>query len=245
MISFTNFLSGFNSLAPLKSLLESGGSVVALLLGLSVIAVAIALSKFWQFYAMGVGRQKEAQVTLYLWQSGRKREACESAAEKGSILAVCLSHGMRGLMRENVDEKRVREDVERVCMAKLFELRSYLRGLDLISQIAPLLGLFGTVLGMIEAFQAMAAAGSQVDPSALAGGIWVALLTTAVGLAVAIPTTVILSIFEGKIEREQASMEELITALFTGSVTDLPNAHSLPLSVEDGFAGLGIVRDAS
>jgi biopolymer transport protein ExbB len=85
----------------------------------------------------------------------------------------------------------------------LARLEGGFRLLDAISQTAPLLGLFGTVLGMIEAFQAMQGAGTAVDPSVLAGGIWVALLTTAVGLAVAIPTGLMLTWFEARVAAER------------------------------------------
>ena len=89
------------------------------------------------------------------------------------------------------------------------------RILDTIAQLAPLLGLLGTVLGMIEAFQALQTAGSQVDPAALAGGIWVALLTTAAGLSVAMPTSIALSWFEAQIDRERAMAEHAFTVLVT------------------------------
>lgn len=85
-----------------------------------------------------------------------------------------------------------------------------MKALDTIAQLAPLMGLFGTVLGMIDAFQALQEAGSNVDPSILAGGIWVALLTTAVGLAVAMPITLILSYFETRIENERVNVEVLV-----------------------------------
>ena len=86
--------------------------------------------------------------------------------------------------------------------------------LDIIAQIAPLLGLFGTVLGMIAAFQALQDAGTQVDPSLLAGGIWVALTTTAAGLAVAMPTSLIHSWLEGRMDAERGIADQAIqTAL--------------------------------
>lgn len=75
---------------------------------------------------------------------------------------------------------------------------------------APLLGLFGTVLGMISAFQALQEAGSQVDPSILAGGIWVALLTTAVGLAVAMPTSVVLSWLEARMDADRVLAQKAV-----------------------------------
>ena len=63
-------------------------------------------------------------------------------------------------------------------------MRSHLRVMEVIANLAPLIALLGTVLGMIEAFQAMELAGKQVDPSVLSGSIWEALLTTAVGLII-------------------------------------------------------------
>ncbi len=84
-----------------------------------------------------------------------------------------------------------------------------------MAQLAPLLGLFGTVLGMIDAFQAMQAAGGTVEASGLAGGIWKALLTTAAGLAVAMPVITVLQAFERVIDAQRVAMESALTALFT------------------------------
>ncbi len=79
-------------------------------------------------------------------------------------------------------------------------LRKNLRGLEVIAAISPLMGLLGTVLGMVKAFNKVAQYKGQVDPSLLAGGIWEALLTTAAGLAVAIPVVIMLNYFERKVE---------------------------------------------
>ena len=94
------------------------------------------------------------------------------------------------------------------------KLESGFRLLDSVAQLAPLLGLFGTVLGMIEAFQSLQDAGSQVDPSLLAGGIWVALLTTAVGLAVSMPTSMALAWLESKVEKERVFLEWAISIIY-------------------------------
>ena len=85
----------------------------------------------------------------------------------------------------------------------------------MIASLSPLLGLLGTVLGMIEAFQQMEAAGSQVDPSILSGGIWQALLTTAVGLAVAIPVVIMHGFFERKCDRIAFLLDDALTRVFT------------------------------
>ena len=79
-------------------------------------------------------------------------------------------------------------------------LRKNLRGLEVIATISPLMGLLGTVIGMVKAFNKVAQYKGQVDPSLLAGGIWEALLTTAAGLALAIPVVIMLNYFERKVE---------------------------------------------
>ena len=85
----------------------------------------------------------------------------------------------------------------------------------MIASLAPLLGLLGTVLGMIEAFQAMEAAGTRVNPAVLSGGIWQALLTTAVGLSIAIPVSMTNSWLERKVEVEAAAMLDGLDRIFT------------------------------
>ena len=107
------------------------------------------------------------------------------------------------------------------------------RLLDTIAQLAPLLGLFGTVLGMIQAFQSLQQAGSSVDPSLLAGGIWVALLTTAVGLAVAMPTSMILAWLESRTARERVFADKAIRTVLapghdlTATVSTQPQETAL------------------
>ena len=105
--------------------------------------------------------------------------------------------------------KRLEAEAE----TRFARLEGGFRLLDNVAQLAPLLGLFGTVLGMIEAFQSLQDAGAQVDPSLLAGGIWVALLTTAVGLAVAMPTAMVLSWFEARMDAERVTAERAIATV--------------------------------
>jgi biopolymer transport protein ExbB len=88
-----------------------------------------------------------------------------------------------------------------------------MRALELIAAVAPLLGLLGTVFGMIEAFRALEQAGSQVDPSLLSGGIWAALLTTAAGLSIAIPTLMAFHWFDRTLERLRFLLEDRLSQL--------------------------------
>ncbi len=200
-------------------LIDKGGPVVIILMVMSIFAVTVTFLKLIQFAWYRVGSTSATSRALDLWIAGQHQEAYDAVSSSGTPSAVVVAHGMRGLLNRH-DEKTVREDVERVAMNQLSGLRSYMRVIDSTVQIAPLLGLFGTVLGMISAFQALQDAGAEADPTVLAGGIWVALLTTAVGLAVAIPMAFVNTWFEGRIEREKENMEAALTGLFTRKATD-------------------------
>jgi len=215
-------------LSPLAGLIDQGGPVVLLLLVLSLIAVALIAAKALQFWVLGVGRSSAARKALSLWLDGRSREALDMAGGGRSCIAGILFKLFQGSANAHADATLLKEDIERICVQRLNSLRAYLRPLDMIAQTAPLIGLLGTVLGMIEAFRAMQGAGAAVDPSVLAGGIWVALMTTAVGLAVAIPVSAIVGWFDSRIETEQAELEALVTAFFTGAIAERGGARVLP-----------------
>ncbi|WP_106751293.1 MotA/TolQ/ExbB proton channel family protein [Pannonibacter carbonis] len=208
-------------LLPVADLIAQGGNVVAIQVVMSVVALALVFAKVLQFALSGASRYARSRQALGLYLDGDTTGAlARVTGQKGmmsEVLALLLKAQTRpGGARPDL----LREDIERICMGKIAALRSWLRPLDLIAQTAPLLGLFGTVLGMIEAFQAMQGAGAAVDPSVLAGGIWVALLTTAVGLAISIPVSAAVSWFDGRIERTQQEMEAVVTAFFTGAAAE-------------------------
>ncbi len=182
----------------ITGLLDLGGPVVALLACLSILVLAVTLYKLWQFRAARVGAHTRLQEALDAWDAGDRGEARRRLDESRSHLAPVVEMALdaRG-------DRARRDRIEAEAAMSFSRLEGSFRILDNIAQIAPLLGLFGTVLGMIDAFRALQAAGAAVDPSILAGGIWVALLTTAAGLAVAMPTSLILSWFESRIARER------------------------------------------
>ena len=200
-------------------LLDSGGPVVAILGVMSVIALAILLIKLWQFRSARLGDRRTPQQVLWLYQSGRVDEALAIARASMNPVAQALFRAMAGLQR-GVPEARIREGVARYCGDALETLRGWFRPLEVIASLAPLLGLFGTVLGMIEAFQQLEQAGNQVNPAILSGGIWQALLTTAVGLAVAIPVVAILNWLERQTDRVAHDMESQVSLVFTGDPAD-------------------------
>lgn len=84
-----------------------------------------------------------------------------------------------------------------------------MRGLELVGNISPLLGLLGTVMGMVTAFARLGEAGNRVDPAMLASGIWEALITTVAGLVVAIPAVAAYYVIDGFIERVRSTMKDV------------------------------------
>ncbi|NMM45470.1 MotA/TolQ/ExbB proton channel family protein [Rhodospirillaceae bacterium KN72] len=193
--------------------LTAGGPIVYILCILSVIALAVALVKVWQFLQDGVFRGSYAARAASLFRHGDFDRALD-VSNRSSIRCRVVRMAIQGKLSGTSDPARVRDEVTRVADSAVEELGGYLRVLELIGTLAPLLGLLGTVLGMIEAFQSMESAGEQVDPSVLSGGIWLALLTTAVGLAVAIPTVAVLNFFERRLEVLSHDLDDLIAKVF-------------------------------
>lgn len=194
--------------------LQVGGPVVWILMVFSVVALTIVLLKLWQFSSLRAESLKTSQLALDEWCNGSGEKSLEKLDEKRPIDAL-VAYTMRALLSANISTDLIREEAERRAMNQLSQFRSYLRPLEIIATLSPLLGLLGTVLGMITAFQQMEGAGSQVDPSVLSGGIWQALLTTAVGLAVAIPVVTLQSWLERKVERIAHNMNDAVTQVFT------------------------------
>ncbi|GGO84827.1 hypothetical protein GCM10011348_31950 [Marinobacterium nitratireducens] len=204
-VTLTDQLAGF---------LQVGGPVVWILLGFSVIALSIALLKLWQFARLRPESHRELDRSLEFWRNGQTTRALEVLNDRRPA-AELVALAIRGLSDDSRDSSLLKDELERVATLRLNQLRSFLRPLEVIATLSPLLGLLGTVLGMIVAFQQMEAAGNQVDPSVLSGGIWQALLTTAVGLAVAIPVLTAHHWLERKTERAAALMSDAVTRVFT------------------------------
>ena len=195
-------------------LVEQGGPVVVILMALSVVALAAGLFKLAQFFGRGVGRAGGVEAALEAWRGGDTQTALAALSRRHSPTSRVVSQAMKTIL-SGIDEPTVREDAEGSALHELSVLRSNLRIIEATSQLAPLLGLFGTVIGMMGAFQTLQSAGADADPAALAGGIWIALITTAVGLAVAIPASFALYWFEGRIDRERIRMEISLTRVLT------------------------------
>lgn len=196
---------------PFRQIAEIGGPVVVVLICVAVLTLAVALYKIWQFWMAAVGRHRALSTAVAAWDKGDHSAAREALGRSKSYLAPVVEMAMSAPAG---GAARLQAEAE----MRFAKLEQGFRLLDSVAQLAPLLGLFGTVLGMIEAFQSMQAAGAQVDPSILAGGIWVALLTTAVGLVVAMPTALILSWFEQRMEAERVIADKAILTVLHPAV---------------------------
>ena len=191
-----------------------------------------------------VQRQSEARRSGTLpWLRPDAKSQVSMRYENGQVVAIdavvlSTQHD------EEVDQATLREEVLRQATAALETLRSHLRGLEVIASLSPLLGLLGTVLGMIEAFRRLQEAGSQVDPAVLSGGIWEALLTTAVGLAVAIPAVAALNWLERRIERFGHRLEDSVTRVFTARLHS-PAMSASPTLPATAYRPLAETRHAS
>ncbi|MCK5777400.1 MAG: MotA/TolQ/ExbB proton channel family protein [Rhodospirillales bacterium] len=213
---------GAGILARAWEMLVLGGPVVAVLIGMSVMAMAIAVLKLWQFRSVRATRLINVERAVKLTRLGKPLEALACVQGDKNPVAQTLAVALRGHIRGDLTGESIRAEAERFGKRRVEAMRTYLRPLEVIASLAPLLGLFGTVLGMITAFQQMEAAGSQVDPSVLSGGIWEALLTTAVGLAVAIPTVAVFNWLERITERTELAMADAIQYVFTKDLSRLP-----------------------
>lgn len=198
-----------------EAFLIRGGPAIWAIAALSVITVALILWKIWRLALMGAWSGRRTERAIGMWCDGDVASAQASLTGRSSLRATVACVAMQAWLDPRLNEPAAREETGRVARAQLGKARSGLRALELIATIAPLLGLLGTVMGMIEAFQALQDAGSRADPAALAGGIWEALLTTAAGMAVAIPASVSLTWFESIADRAQADMEDAATRIVT------------------------------
>ncbi|SFF63711.1 outer membrane transport energization protein ExbB [Fontimonas thermophila] len=195
--------------------LQLGGVAMLLLVALSLVASTLILVKLWEFWEWRLPRGDRVARALDAWRRRCPEQALAQLAGERTPLAGVLATAIAALAEPGVREEQARERAAQDAVARLERMRSGLGALELIGQIAPLLGLFGTVLGMIEAFRALEASGGEVRPELLAGGIWQALLTTAAGLAIAMPVLAVQNALERVVERHRLAMEAALTQLFT------------------------------
>lgn len=185
-------------------LIKAGGWVMIPIIACSIVALAIVCERLW---SLRTRRVLPKNLVVQVWRlSQRERQDPEmlkrlrAESPLGRIVAA-------GLVNLHHDREIMKESIEDTGRAVVHELERYLNALGTIAAISPLLGLLGTVIGMIKVFAAITAHGVG-DPTVLAGGISEALLTTAAGLVVAIPTLMFYRYFRGRVQLLVIGMEQ-------------------------------------
>ncbi|RNF34544.1 MotA/TolQ/ExbB proton channel family protein [Paracoccus methylarcula] len=193
-------------------------TVFAALAALSVLTLTVTIFKTIQFRRLGVGGHKRGEEILDDWLNGRPDEAQRKATAGKTVLARVLGAVMSGLRARPSEPGYGEELARQVALAELARMGARMRLLEAVVQMAPMLGLLGTVIGMIDAFGNLALSQEAADPRLLASGIWTALTTTAAGLAIALVAYFIASWLEGRIEDERQTIELVISSAIHGRI---------------------------
>ena len=184
-------------------LVQSGGWLMLPILLCSMIAFAIIVERTWSLQKQKIC-PNDLVATIWKLEKQNKLNPGEiDRLREASPLGKILAAGLVNLRHERVIMK---ESIEETGRQVVNELERYLNTLGTIASITPLLGLLGTVIGMIKVFAAITTAGVG-DPAVLAGGISEALITTATGLSVAIPSLIFYRHFRGRVEGLVCIME--------------------------------------
>lgn len=166
---------------------DKGGPVMYVLLLLSIYTFTVVALKALQFWQAGLW-QKDHTASVVAAVRRKDFKSAESILANAITPVAKVSRlALACVLDRKMHMSQKEAEVTHKAMEILRPFDSHLRGLDMVANVGPLLGLLGTVAGMVNAFSRLEEAGSRVDPAVLAGGIWEALITTVGGLLVAIP----------------------------------------------------------
>jgi len=190
---------------PIISFLAKGGILVIPILFCSVVALTIVLERLYRFRKL---RIKNPDLIARV-----KKALNEKGVDEALFITENSKNPLGRVLKEGIKRYRAGKECMERAMASAAEreirgLERYLPALSTVGNIAPLLGLLGTVTGMIKAFMVIERLGGRVNASVLAGGIWEAMLTTALGLSVAIPTIVAYNYLVSKLRNFTAVLQE-------------------------------------
>ena len=192
-----------------------GGPLMFLIIGCSIVAFAVVIERLWYLHQAKINTEEFMEDIAETITRNKIVEAIDKCnATHGPIARILKA----GIMKHDRPRSEIKEAIEDAGLHEVPLLEKNLGVLATIAHVAPLLGLLGTVVGMVTAFQVIeqkAQALMPVNPGDLAGGIWVALITTVAGLSVAIPTFVAYNFLVSKADGFILEMEK--------SATDLTN----------------------
>ena len=191
--------------------IEKGGIIFSILLVLSAVGLTLIIYKFIEinffndFDLQSFEEDLSKSITL---NDFKQLVDLKPTSEKKIFLIETLN-----IIEKNSSKTWKDQEIETLIHKKYLKSQRFLPSLEIIAQVSPLIGLLGTVIGMIDSFNELELGGSLVDPSILAGGIWTALLTTAMGLIVAIPALISHYFFDKKLTNSTQSLSVFLTKL--------------------------------
>ena len=191
-------------------------AVFAALGALSLVATSVTFYKIIQLARLGLGRRRKMAPVFEACAHGQTDQAIRALGNAKGVLPRVLGATLAGLRHKPGDTVYAEEIGRQAALGELSRLSRQMRLLESVVQAAPMLGLLGTVIGMIDAFAKLSEASGAVDPALLAGGIYTALTTTAAGLTIAIIFYFVANWLEARIENERLDMEMAISAAIHG-----------------------------
>jgi biopolymer transport protein ExbB len=192
-------------------LIVKGGPLMFLILLCSIIALAVVLEKLWQLRRAEINTEDFMEDIAETLKRNKIVEAIDKCNAMPGPIAQILK---AGILKHDRPRVEIKDAIEDAGLHEVPRLEKNLSALATIAHISPLLGLLGTVTGMVRSFQVIelkATALMSVNPGDLAGGIWEALITTVAGLAVAIPTYVAYNFLVSKVDGFVLEMEKSAT----------------------------------
>ena len=184
-------------------LILAGGWIMAPIIICSILSLTIVVERFWTLREKKITPPNLVDQIIKLHQKNRITNEAISKLYNNSLLGRILASGLRNM---NAERELMKESIEEEGRQVVLELERFLNTLGTIAAITPLLGLLGTVIGMIKVFAVITSVGVG-DPTVLADGISQALLTTAAGLSVAIPSLMFYRYFRGRVDELLLKME--------------------------------------
>jgi len=196
--------------------LSAGGVAIWVIGALSVLSIAVTLERLHALRKSSVAPAGLVDEIVPLWQAGRHEDVEKLLAQRSSVLAHALHFLLMHRTRWPADAlaARVGDTASRLLRAQ--QQRAY--PLAVVATIAPIVGLLGTVVGMIEAFHVIAFTGGMGDASLLAGGISKALVNTAAGLSVALPSLALHHFFRHRLTAGTLVLEEQLERVLDACV---------------------------
>ncbi len=200
-------------------LFDKGGIVTWMIALLSAVGLPIATVKIYQFYHMDIWRPKSVIAALEHYRKGQVKGLSAHFSALTHPAAALFSYAIAEAHSKTLPAHLLREETTRRAQYLLRSLSGNIWVLELIAVSAPLFGLLGTVLGMIVAFQSIGQGGSGADTAMLAAGIWEALLTTAFGLGVALPFSMIVAVLHNGVDEVRDLIEDALSDILVRSET--------------------------